>query len=60
MKTATNTVSTHWALPVTLIDRFGAIRGRYATESQARATAKRAGIALAPKPRTATLSLRSI
>ena len=60
IKTATNTASTHWALPVTLLDRFGAIRGRYATEQAARAAAKRAGIELAPKARPATLSLRSI
>ena len=56
-KTATNTASTHWARPVTLLDRFGQVRGRYATEQAARAAAKRAGIALAPKPRPATLKL---
>ena len=60
MKTATNTVSTVWALPVTLIDRFGSVRGRYTTEQAARAAAKRAGIELAPKARPATLNLRSI
>jgi len=49
MKTATNTASTVWALPVTLIDRFGQVRGRYATERQARAAARRAGIVLAPR-----------